>query len=91
MNRKMDPKKFLLYYIPVAVIVLIFGRFNPQWVEDNIVIYYVILLGWAGVADMLATRPVKEDEKANAKQQPVKNNKNNNNKYYSKNNKKKHK
>lgn len=92
MDGKMNPKKFLLYYVPVAIVVLILGRIFPQWVEEHIVIYYVVLLGWAGVADMLASRPSKDNKMTIEKPEPIKkNNKKNNNRYYSKNTKKKHK
>lgn len=60
MERKMDPKKFLLYYLPVAIILLIVQRVFPQWVDDNLILYYILLLGWAMVSEQLARREPKD-------------------------------
>lgn len=60
MENKMNPKKFILYYLPVAVILLIVQRVFPSWVEDNIVIYYLILFGWAVVSEQLSRKGPKD-------------------------------
>ena len=56
MNRKMDWKKFLLYYVPVAVVLIILGRVFLEMVEKYTIAYYVVLVGWAFFAEQLASR-----------------------------------
>ena len=56
MDFKMDPKKFRLYYVPVAVLLIILGRVFPEIVREHTVAYYVILVGWAFFAERFASR-----------------------------------
>lgn len=50
----MDWKRFLLYYIPMAVIIIIFGKMFPDWVDENYILYYIVLVGCAFIAEQLA-------------------------------------
>lgn len=56
MDRKMDWKKFLLYYVPVALILIIVGQVWPEIVEKYTIPYYVVLVGWAFFAEQFASR-----------------------------------
>ena len=56
MDRQMDWKKFLLYYVPVAVILIIVGQVWPEIVEEYTIPYYVVLVGWAFFAEQFASR-----------------------------------
>ena len=45
MDRKMDWKKFLLYYVPVAVLLIVVGQIWPEIVEKYTIPYYIVLVG----------------------------------------------
>lgn len=60
MNGEMDWKKFLLYYLPVAAVLLIVGQVCKDWVNDHAILYYILLIGWAVVSEQLARRKKEE-------------------------------
>ncbi len=56
MNKKMDWKKFLLYYVPVALILIVVGKVFPELVEKYTIPYYIVLVGWAFFAEQFASK-----------------------------------
>ena len=53
---------FLIYYGIMSVIIIVFGKMFPEWVKDNTMLYYIILVGAAFPADILSRRGNKKDK-----------------------------